>query len=72
MVRYIASASLLLLAVGCSQVTLKDVGTDHPANPDATEVAPPATQTTLALPPAPQPASLPVTQPMEGAHHHAH
>jgi hypothetical protein len=68
-----AAVLLSLVVSGCvvSQ-TLPTPAADHPANPDAPEVAPAPASNTLAIQSTTEPESRPATAPMEGEHHHGH
>jgi hypothetical protein len=69
--RALVAVPLSLVVSGCvvSQ-PLAAPTLDHPASPDAPEVAPAPVSSTLAIQSTTEPASQPAPAPMEGGHHH--
>jgi hypothetical protein len=75
--RAVVLSLFILTLVGCAGVpALPPVGADHPANPDAPEVAPKPPPETLAIQSATYPTTAPVITSAptsgQGEHHHGH
>lgn len=71
-----AAVLLSFIVSGCvASKSLPSPTVDHPANPDALEIAAAPVSNTLAVQPTTgtsQPATASTEAPMEGADHHAH